>query len=88
MDIPRKQKKSNWNLLALIASCAAGLAFAPAASMAQVPYNIDGTVPDVDCCSEFSDPSGNTKELGPVNGSGTKLGSISAQHSILGKYSD
>ena len=48
----------------------------PAASLAQVPFNIDGTVPDADCCVEFTDPSGSIAELGPVNASDTKLGAI------------
>ncbi|HET6593797.1 MAG TPA: hypothetical protein VFG48_12830, partial [Xanthomonadales bacterium] len=39
------------------------------------PFNIDGVIPDSGT-SSFPDPSGSAKELGPVNASNTKLGSI------------
>ena len=48
----------------------------PAAGVAQAPFDIDGVVPDPGCCAEFSDPFGSVSELGPVNASVTKLGSI------------
>jgi hypothetical protein len=43
---------------------------------------IDGTVPDADCltdgsgCEVLDDPFGNSQELGPKQGSGTKLGVV------------
>ncbi|GAA5208037.1 hypothetical protein [Microbacterium kyungheense] len=49
---------------------------ASAASAAVIgPYNIDGTVPDAGATS-YTDPNGNTKELGPLNSSTTKIGVI------------
>ena len=48
-------------------------------TLAQNPFAIDGNIPDcgTDCTPiQFSDPSGNSKELGPVNGTDTKLGVI------------
>jgi hypothetical protein len=51
-------------------------ALTPAVAAAQAPFDIDGVVPDADCCVEFSDPFGSVSELGPVNASVTKLGSI------------
>ena len=53
-----------------------GLLITPAAALAQSPFSIDGVVPDASCCAEFSDPYGSVSELGPVNASTTKLGSI------------
>lgn len=49
---------------------------ASAASAAVIgPYNIDGNVPDAGATS-YTDPNGNTKELGPLNSSTTKIGVI------------
>jgi Prealbumin-like fold domain len=45
------------------------------AAYAQNPYNINGVVPDTGILPT-PDPSGNFKELGPVNASGTKVGVI------------
>ena len=39
------------------------------------PYNIDGSVPDAGATS-YTDPNGNTKELGPLNSSTTKIGVV------------
>ncbi len=39
------------------------LLLAPLTVLAQVPYSIDGIVPDANCCSEFQDPVGSIKEL-------------------------
>jgi len=47
-------------------------------AFAQVPYVIDGAVPDANCCAEFHDPFGSVSELGPVNSSTTKLNTISS----------
>jgi uncharacterized repeat protein (TIGR01451 family) len=64
---------------------AAAVLIAPVNGRAQVPYNIDGVVPDANCCFEFQDPVGSVSELGPVNSSETKLGSInSASSPMLG----
>ena len=54
--------------------CSAAVLFAPVAH-AVAPFSIDGNVPDADAL-EFGDPVGSIKELGPVNASDTKLGSI------------
>ena len=61
---------------ALALRCAAVLLLASGGAVAQVPYAIDGTVPDADCCAEFQDPVGSVDELGPLNSSTTKLGVI------------
>jgi hypothetical protein len=78
MDVPKKRQLINWNLAVIVANFAAVFFFAPNISLAQVPYNIDGIVPDENCCFEFQDPVGSIKELGPVNASDTKLGSINS----------
>lgn len=44
-------------------------------SLAMNPFNIDGDVPD-DGAQFFSDPSGNNKELSPINSNTTKIGVI------------
>ena len=85
MDFPNKQHSLNrtWGAIAL--TIASALLLAPASGHAQVPYNIDGVVPDADCCFEFLDPVGSISELGPVNSSDTKLTSIgSASPPMLG----
>src|SRR3954447_811418 len=46
-----------------------------AAFAADGPYNIDGTVPDAGT-TNLPDLTGNTKELGPLNSSTTKIGVI------------
>jgi hypothetical protein len=66
--------------LAVVATTALALGFAAAtpslAATGTSPYTIDGTdIPDVGA-TEFPDASGNAQELGPVNGSGTKVGVI------------
>ena len=77
MDFPSKRYSLNRSFAVAAAICGSALLLlAPASSTAQVPYDIDGTVPDADCCFEFQDPSGSISELGPVNSSDTKLGSI------------
>jgi hypothetical protein len=76
MDFPNKRHSVNQYLAAIIANCAAALLMAPTTGLAQVPYSIDGVVPDAGCCFEFQDPVGSISELGPVNSSDTKLSSI------------
>jgi len=46
-----------------------------AAAVAANPFTIDGAAPDAGAVG-FQDPVGSVKELGPVNASDTKLGSI------------
>jgi uncharacterized repeat protein (TIGR01451 family) len=60
------------------------------------PFDIDGTIPDAGCpgstspdpatnCVQLTDPAEGAKELGPVNSSETKLGSIhTATPAMLG----
>ena len=76
MDIPNKRSSLNQCLTAIVMTITAVLLIAPNVGMAQVPFNIDGVIPDTGCCSEFSDPFGSVSELGPVNSSDTKLTSI------------
>ena len=85
MDIRNKRHSLNLSLATIAVTIAAALLFAPTIGMAQVPYSIDGVIPDANCCSEFSDPAGSISELGPVNSSDTKLTSInSASSPMLG----
>jgi len=74
MDIPKKRKKLN--LAVIVTNFMAAFLLAPITGLTQQPYNIDGIVPDANCCVEFQDPFGSISELGPVNSSGTKLTSI------------
>ena len=76
MEFPNKRQQLNWNLTALVTKMAAVFLLAPTIGLSQVPYNIDGVVPDANCCFEFQDPVGSISELGPVNSSDTKLGAI------------
>ena len=76
MDLPKKRQITIRTLTDIAVIFAAAFLLIPSTSFAQVPYNIDGIVPDANCCAEFQDPSGSVKELGPVNSSGTKLGNI------------
>jgi hypothetical protein len=76
MEFPNKRQQLNWNLTAIVTNFAAALLLAPTTGLAQVPYSIDGIVPDANCCFEFQDPVGSISELGPVNSSDTKLGVI------------
>ena len=69
--------KSTLLKVAVTSVAALGLPFAAMAQVTNVagtPVVIDGTLPDTGF--EFSDPFGNVKELGPVNSTSTKLGSI------------
>ncbi len=76
MEFPSKRQQLNCKLTAIVTKIAATFLLAPTISLAQVPYNIDGVVPDANCCFEFQDPVGSISELGPVNSSDTKLGVI------------
>jgi len=76
MDVISRQRPSGARSIALGAAILATLFFTPIAASAQVPYAIDGVVPDAGCCAEFSDPAGSVGELGPVNSTSTKLAGI------------
>jgi hypothetical protein len=76
MDILKMQQTINRNFTVIAVRLTTALLLAPIVGVAQVPYSIDGIVPDANCCSEFQDPVGSIKELGPVNSSVTKLGNI------------
>jgi hypothetical protein len=78
MDAHNIQRGVRSDLTVIAVSLAIVFLIAPAWAVAQVagPYTIDGIVPDAGCCSEFQDPVGSIKELGPVNASTTKLGNI------------
>ncbi len=78
MSSQRCQTDSLPIVIAASFSFMATLLFFATAAFAQVPYLIDGVVPDSNCCAEFRDPFGNISELGPVNSSATKLTSISS----------
>jgi hypothetical protein len=76
MDNPAKARPITSQLIRLRTGLSAVMILLPLFASAQVPYSIDGTVPDSNCCSEFQDPAGSIKELGPVNSSLTKFGNI------------
>ena len=85
MDNQSKQSQSSNCQPAIAAAFTACLLLTAFNTFAQSPFSIDGTVPDVDCCYEFADPVGSVSELGPVNSSDTKLGTInSATEPMLG----
>ena len=85
MDFPNKRQTLNWNLTAIVTKIAAVFLLTPTIVLAQASFNIDGVVPDPNCCFEFQDPVGSISELGPVNSSDTKLGSIgTATPAMLG----
>ena len=64
--------------IAIAVSILAIFVLMPIVAFAQVPFVIDGVVPDANCCAVFQDPFGSISELGPVNSSTTKLNSISS----------
>ena len=78
MDIPNIRISRDRSIAAVAIAITTTLMLSPGVGLAQVPYSIDGTVPDANCCVELQDPVGSISELGPVNSSGTKLGTISS----------
>jgi hypothetical protein len=73
--IVTKRRRAPW-LAAFIALVLALASFtAQTAMAADGPYSIDGNVPDANT-TELPDPSGNVKELGPLNSNTTKIGVI------------
>ena len=85
MDFPNIRIKMNRNLAAIATNFVVACLLMPTTGLAQVSYNIDGIIPDENCCVEFQDPVGSIAELGPVNSSDTKLTSInSAAPPMLG----
>jgi hypothetical protein len=75
MHIPSKLHRTDSHAIAITAFLMAILLLTPIAASAQVPYVIDGVVPDANS-AEFQDPSGSISELGPVNSTTTKLAEI------------
>ncbi len=78
MDLSSSMHRTSFLSIAIAASIVATVLLMPIAAHAQVPFAIDGVVPDANCCSEFQDPFGSVSELGPVNSSTTKLETISS----------
>jgi uncharacterized repeat protein (TIGR01451 family) len=76
METPNRRRPIVSHRKAFAAPILACLLLTPIAASAQVPYAIDGVVPDANCCAEFEDPAGNVGELGPVNSTSTKLAVI------------
>jgi hypothetical protein len=73
--IVTKRRRAPW-LAAFIALVLAMAGLTTQIAMAaDGPFDIDGTVPDAGV-TELTDPSGNVKELGPLNSSTTKIGVI------------
>ena len=81
MDMPSQLRQTGSHAIA--ASILAILLLMSAGASAQVPYVIDGAVPDANCCAAFQDPSGSISELGPVNSKATKLASIGSAPSPM-----
>jgi hypothetical protein len=77
VDKPSQLRKMRSHTIAIAASILAILLLMPVVAAAQVPYVIDGVVPDANT-AEFQDPSGSISELGPVNSTTTKLAEISS----------
>jgi hypothetical protein len=75
MEAPIRLRQTRFQAIAIAASILATLLLTPIAASAQVPYAIDGVVPDANT-AEFQDPAGSVSELGPVNNTATKLNDI------------
>lgn len=72
----RRRSRRGGAALAAVMLALAGIAATPlAASAADGPYNIDGTIPDGGT-TQLPDDTGNVKELGPLNSNTTKIGVI------------
>ncbi|WP_249353983.1 hemagglutinin [Microbacterium sp. 2FI] len=72
-----QRRRAPWLAAVFVAVLTASTLTASSALAADGPFDIDGTVPDVAAeISELTDPTGNVKELGPVNSSTTKIGVI------------
>jgi hypothetical protein len=83
--MPNRPRQTSSHGIAIAASILAILLLSSSGASAQVPYAIDGVVPDANCCAAFQDPSGSISELGPVNSKATKLAAIgSAPPPMLG----
>ncbi|KRA38526.1 MULTISPECIES: hypothetical protein [unclassified Nocardioides] len=72
----RRGLRRSGTFLACLAVVAATLVSSGAEAVAFGPYNIDGTVPGGDGAQHLDDPSGSAKEIGPKNGSPTKISVI------------
>jgi hypothetical protein len=83
MDIQIEASRRRSPRIPVVAALAAMLLLLPIGASAQLPYAIDGAVPDAGCCTEFQDPSGSISELGPVNSTSTKLAVIGSASSPM-----
>jgi len=72
---PTGSRRRRRSLLGAFAATLMILVSMPVARAADGPFSIDGTIPDAGA-TELSDPFGNVKELGPINGNTTKIGVI------------
>ncbi|MBW2497383.1 MAG: hypothetical protein JRF61_08945 [Deltaproteobacteria bacterium] len=90
--MPRLQRqtgtRSSSHRFAIAASALAISLLMALTASAQLPYVIDGVVPDANCCTAFEDPFGSVSELGPVNSSTTKLTSISSASSPMLEFTN
>ena len=78
-EIPARRRRAPWAVAAAALALVVSVLVAPGASADMIgPYNIDGVVPDDTDpdLTPITDPAGNTKELGPLNASTTKIGVI------------
>lgn len=75
--LPPASLRRRFAIVASVAVVAATtLVSSGANAVAFGPYDIDGTVPGTDAAQTLSDDFGSTKELGPKNGSPTKISVI------------
>lgn len=77
--IQRRRRRAPWVVGVAALALVTSVIVAPPAMADMIgPYNIDGTVPDATAppLTPIPDAAGNTKELGPLNASTTKIGVI------------
>jgi len=67
--------RSLWVAIATALALPGALLVAPNAQAADGPFLIEGVVPDAGAV-QLPDPTGNVKELGPINSSATKIGVV------------
>ncbi|WP_461476179.1 hemagglutinin [Microbacterium sp. HJ5] len=78
-DTRSRRRKAPWLGALFAATLTVAMIAAPSAMADMIgPYNIDGVVPDATtpALTPIPDAAGNTKELGPLNASTTKIGVI------------
>jgi hypothetical protein len=72
-----QRRRAPWLAAVFVAVLTASTLTASSALAVDIPFDIDGEVPGSEAgVVELTDPSGNVKELGPVNSSTTKIGVI------------